>query len=248
MQSKGLPKKIYLAGPDVFKPDFPSIRDGLKALCLNIGLIALSPADGDPLECAPSEMSRQIYLQNIALIEDADIVMANVENFRGHEPDSGTMFEIGYAVARGKTVWCYNVPANSLVDQIPCDANRRDCDGYAVEDFALSRNLMLVHSSKQIVGDAEKCIQAIGDHYGLPDSLPSDFAQDKRTGDGNSMEIVGEMVQIGTLEDESDELGAVIKRLDGSLVTIKGLSMEETRFASASLFENYSITLALPSA
>lgn len=61
-------KTIYLAGPDVFKPDFVTIR------------------------------------QNIRHIEAADIVMANVQDFRGHEPDSGTVFEIGYAIGRGKAV------------------------------------------------------------------------------------------------------------------------------------------------
>jgi nucleoside 2-deoxyribosyltransferase len=159
------PKTVYLAGPDVFRPDFAAIRERLKALCRAAGLAPLSPADGDPPACDPSELSRRIYLQNIEHIEHADIVMANLENFRGHEPDSGTVFEIGYAIGRGKQVFCYNVPTLSLIEQIPCDPARRDCDGNAVEDFGWSRNLMLVHACHFVNGDARDCIEAIGAHY-----------------------------------------------------------------------------------
>lgn len=91
--------------------------------------------------------------------------MANIQNFRGHEPDSGTVFEIGYAIGRGKAVWCYNVPEISLQEQISNDHTKRDADGYAVEDFGWSRNLMLVHACKFVVGDAQRCIKEIREHY-----------------------------------------------------------------------------------
>lgn len=158
-------KTIYLAGPDVFKPDFVDVRDQLKTMCRVAGFIPFSPADGDPIICDASDLSKQIYLQNIRHIEAADIVMANVQDFRGHEPDSGTVFEIGYAIGRGKRVWCYNVPAISLIEQIDCDHERKDGDGYTVEDFGWSRNLMLVHACHFVAGDAQTCIQAISSFY-----------------------------------------------------------------------------------
>lgn len=156
---------IYLAGPDVFKPDFVKIRDHLKWLCRKLGFIPLSPADGDPIECDASELSKQIYLQNIRHIDASDIVMANVQDFRGHEPDSGTVFEIGYAVGRGKAVWCYNVPEISLLEQIRCDKDYKDCNGYAVENFGWARNMMLVHACHFVTGDAQSCVQAISHFY-----------------------------------------------------------------------------------
>src|SRR5437899_7416599 len=91
--------------------------------------------------------------------------MANVENFRGHEPDSGTVFEIGYAIGRGKVVWCYNVPSISLIEQIPCDQTHKDRDGNAVENFGLPLNLMLAHACHLVTGDAQSCIQAVVDSY-----------------------------------------------------------------------------------
>lgn len=162
-------KTIYLAGPDVFKPDFVMIRDRLKALCRTAGFHPLSPADGELIECDAADLSHRIYLQNIGHIDAADIVMANVQNFRGHEPDSGTVFEIGYAIGRGKTVWCYNVPTLSLTQQIPCDHAHKDCNGHAVEDFGWSRNLMLVHACHFVTGDAQSCLHDIGRFYQAAD-------------------------------------------------------------------------------
>ncbi|MQR02563.1 nucleoside 2-deoxyribosyltransferase [Glaciimonas soli] len=160
-----MPKIIYLAGPDVFKPDFVAIRDRLKSLCRNAGFVPLSPADGDPIDCDAAELSQQIYLQNIRHIDTADIVMANVAHFRGLEPDSGTVFEIGYAVARGKAVWCYNVPSINLIEQISYNAAHLDPDGNSVENFGLPLNLMLAHACHLVVGDARACIKAIDDFY-----------------------------------------------------------------------------------
>ncbi len=109
-------KTIYLAGPDVFKPDFVTIRDRLKTMCRANGFIPLSPADGDPIDCDASDLSRQIFLQNIRHIDAADIVMANVQDFRGHEPDSGTVFEIGYAIGRGKATETLKRDMRALFD------------------------------------------------------------------------------------------------------------------------------------
>jgi nucleoside 2-deoxyribosyltransferase len=91
-------------------------------------------------------------------------VLANVADFRGYEPDSGTCFEIGYAIARGKDVWCYHVPAVPLVAQVP-NVDGNDADGWAVEDFGLPRNLMLACSSHLVVGDARACLARMRAHY-----------------------------------------------------------------------------------
>jgi len=152
---------VYHASPDVFRRDYQAFKTAFKGLCLAAGIFPLCPADDELVDAPGKPLSLRIYEQNIALIERADIVMANVQNFRGFEPDSGTVFEIGYAIGRGKRVWCYNAPAGSLLQQIPCDSDNRDKDGYQVEDFGLSRNLMLSHACEVVAGDAKACIDAI---------------------------------------------------------------------------------------
>lgn len=152
---------IYLAGPDVFRSDYQAHKATLKALCGAAGIVLLCPADDELVEVTGKSLSLRIFEQNIALIDRADIVMANVQNFRGCEPDSGTVFEVGYAVGRGKAVWCYNAPKGALVEQVAGDVNGRDKDGYLVENFGHGRNLMLVHACRHVSGDAMVCVEAI---------------------------------------------------------------------------------------
>ncbi|MCT7297458.1 nucleoside 2-deoxyribosyltransferase [Ralstonia sp. CHL-2022] len=157
--------RLYLAGPDVFRPDPIAHGEALKTLCAEFGYIGLYPFDNTiaPQADGPATAA-EIYRQNIALIDSADAVLANVADFRGYEPDSGTCFEIGYAIARGKDVWCYNVPAVPLLGQVP-NTSGNDADGWAVEDFGLPRNLMIACSCYLVVGDVRACLERMRSHY-----------------------------------------------------------------------------------
>lgn len=95
------PRKLYLAGPDVFRADAVAHGEALKALCARYGFEGLYPLDNAlPKQLAePREQAAWIYRANIGLIERADAVLANLNFFRGAEPDSGTAFEVGYATA-----------------------------------------------------------------------------------------------------------------------------------------------------
>src|SRR3546814_16856763 len=101
-----------------------------------------------PRSLAGSELAVWIYRANIALIQKADLVAANMNAFRGAEPDSGTAFEVGYAVALGKPVWAYTDDSRPLVQQIPAirqpgGSVHTDTQGYPTEDFRLNLNLTL---------------------------------------------------------------------------------------------------------
>ena len=87
--------KIYIAGPDVFEKNAKDIGQKYKAICEKYSHTGLYPLDN---ECDSSE---EIYKGNIALINEADAVIANGNEFRG-EMDVGTAFEIGYADAARK--------------------------------------------------------------------------------------------------------------------------------------------------
>jgi nucleoside 2-deoxyribosyltransferase len=95
--------KIYLAGPDVFFDDANLRLHNKKEICHRYGHQALSPVD-TLIDCGVSNAAGIIYAGNISMIEVCDVVIANLDNFRGNEPDSGTCFEIGYAVALKKKV------------------------------------------------------------------------------------------------------------------------------------------------
>ena len=135
---------IYLAGFDVFRRDAVDRGDYLKRLCAAQGLHGMYPFDNQVEDnLAPQVMAQMICTQNLQMIRDCDAVIANLNAFRGLEPDSGTAFEIGVAFALNKPVWAYFDAPPTLREQIPHDSEGRDGEGFFIEDFGLPRNLML---------------------------------------------------------------------------------------------------------
>ncbi|MEQ5844326.1 nucleoside 2-deoxyribosyltransferase (plasmid) [Paraburkholderia acidicola] len=156
-------KRIYLAGFDVFRVDAVEHGKRLRMLCSSNGFDAIYPLDHEvPNDLPPAGQARWIYRANIEAIDAADIVMANLDDFRGPgEPDSGTAFEIGYAVARGKSVRAYTSHTSLLVERVPCEkgGHAQLCErGFAVEDYGLRHNLMLACSARIVVGGPAQCL------------------------------------------------------------------------------------------
>ncbi len=155
--------RIYLAGPDVFRPDAAAWGRHLRTLCAAHGFEGVFPLDESlPGDLgSPQAVARRIYEANIAHIDACDAVLAHLNGFRGAEPDSGTCFEVGYAVARGKPVVGYVAEGGTLAERLrrlhPGLAGPEpgiDANGWAVEDFALPLNLMLAVPCRVVVGDA----------------------------------------------------------------------------------------------
>ncbi|SES15860.1 nucleoside 2-deoxyribosyltransferase [Pseudomonas sp. NFPP19] len=158
-----MPPRIYLAGFDVFRADAPAHGEYLKQLCSAQGLHGLFPLDNQaPPRLTPEATAQWIYRQNLQMIRGCDALLANLNDFRGLEPDSGTAFEVGAAVALGKPVWAYFEGPATLRRQVPHDAAGRDAQGFAVEDFNLPRNLMLACSWSGRSSSVEAAIFDLG--------------------------------------------------------------------------------------
>ncbi|MGC4012554.1 MAG: nucleoside 2-deoxyribosyltransferase [Pseudomonas sp.] len=159
--------KLYLAGPDVFLPDAFEQGERLKALCAEFGVQGLYPLDHSVPDgiVEPVEQARWIYQANLELIRQADVVLANLNPFRGAEPDSGTAFELGYAAALGKPLFGYIDEGGSCAERMPCEWKGeepgRDRDGNQIEGFGLPLNLMLGVPAKIAVGGAREALQLI---------------------------------------------------------------------------------------
>lgn len=136
-------KKIYLAGFDVFAPDAVQRGAKMKMMCAEKGFIGCYPFDNE------AEGAQDIFAGNCRLIDEADIVIANLNPFRGKEPDSGTCFEVGYAHAKGKTVYGYVSDARTMREKL----GEADENGFSVENFGMPLNLMLCCAAKIVVGD-----------------------------------------------------------------------------------------------
>lgn len=136
-------KKVYIAGFDVFYPDAAARGAKMKMICAENGMIGLYPLDNE------ADSAEEIFRGNCALIDQADIVIANMNPFRGAEPDSGTAFEVGYACAKGKKIVLYLDDTRDMRAKL----GETDEAGFAVEDFGLPVNLMLACAATVVKGD-----------------------------------------------------------------------------------------------
>ena len=158
--------RVYLAGFDVFRRDALSHGQHLKALCQARGMIGLYPLDGQvPDELEPRAKAQWICRANMDAIRSADVVLANLNDFRGAgEPDSGTAFEVGFAAALGKPIWAYVDDNRSLHERVSVttDESAAYCaNGFLVEDFGLNMNLMLACTARIVVGGPQACLDAM---------------------------------------------------------------------------------------
>lgn len=160
--------KLYLAGPDVFRPDAAAWAGQVRELCLAAGHQALIPLDG-----AQPATAAAIYRSNLQQIAAADAVLANLNPFRGAEPDSGTCVEIGYALALGKPVIGYADDLRPLRERLRAsgpgaDGCWRDAAGDVVEDFGLPFNLMLAVPLSLVPGGIAAALRAVGEERSSP--------------------------------------------------------------------------------
>ncbi|MDX1960688.1 MAG: nucleoside 2-deoxyribosyltransferase [Leptospiraceae bacterium] len=170
-------KKIYLAGPEVFLPDATIFLEDLKKICSEHGFIGLSPFDSvlKSQNKTSLELAKEIYLGNVSLIQEADIILANCNPFRGAIVDDGTSYEIGHGFALGKKIYGYvneKMELPKVVEKkIKTFSHQSgfliDEDGYLVnENFGNTINLMLefaiLESGGELIeGDFHKAISIL---------------------------------------------------------------------------------------
>lgn len=168
--------KVYVAGPEVFRPDAAAYAQIQRNLCEQYGFVGLHPMDNnlDPGDRSMQTATR-IYRADVDQIKACDLIVANCNAFRGVPMDDGTAYELGYANALGKPAYGYVrrlIPASEFA-QTRCAFTRQpdgrllDEDGYVlVNDFGTSINLMmqcgmLETGGRLVEGGFEACLQAV---------------------------------------------------------------------------------------
>lgn len=160
---------IYIAGFDVFHSQAKQKGDEMKSICSKYGFQGLFPLDSEIKETTPIQTAREIFFGNIELIKKANIIVANLNEFRGAEPDSGTVFELGCGFALNKYLYGYiqqDVPLRKRVSQnfspaYPMLDGFYDKNGFIIENFDLPLNLMLSVPVKLVKGDFEICVNKV---------------------------------------------------------------------------------------
>jgi nucleoside 2-deoxyribosyltransferase len=146
--------KIYCAGFDVFHSKAKEIAEYQHSTCTNLGFEVLTPIDNE------ISNSQEIFEKNLEMIKNCDFMVANLNNFRGKDMDSGTAFEIGYAYSLNKPIFGYMDDTRNLIEKnndkvVTIIGN----EIYKIEDFDLPVNLMIGKSCKEIIkGSFVECL------------------------------------------------------------------------------------------
>jgi nucleoside 2-deoxyribosyltransferase len=182
---------IYLAGPEVFLPDPIAAGENKKARIEQLNaknnwpfkLKGLYPMDNEIPNFAPDfQTGLKIYHANIAQMDKAHFIAANMVRFRGPSMDVGTAFEMGYMRGLNKPVFAYydaqpfygSVEKPGLYAErvakysdVSADAPDIDAYGQSIENFQMPDNLMMV-------GALQSGIATISDDF---DSLVMQIAE-----------------------------------------------------------------------
>jgi len=141
---------IYLAGPERYDPDAAERYRKMKQICEGYGYDVLTPIDrarnetvvieGNPFQRAAIQFYR--YTQHV---RDCDIILANLNDFRGYEPNNDVSFECGMGYQLGKKLIGYMDSTTIMKKRIPnygAEREYRDECGRNAENFDYPINLM----------------------------------------------------------------------------------------------------------
>ena len=185
---------VYLAGPEVFLPNAQEAGAEKKRLIerLNasedwpVKLVGLYPLDNEIPDFAPNrDTGIRIYRANIAMMDKADAVVANMVRFRGPGMDGGTAFEMGYMRGLSKPVFAYYdaepfygaaEPAGLYPDKVRRLVGQHsedpavDVDGLLIENFGMADNLMMIGALDDAGGTLqasfEQALMRVAEHVG----------------------------------------------------------------------------------
>lgn len=140
------PKRIYLAGPEVFFPagEHQAIVAEKKRLLQEYGFEGVDPLDTELAfseNDAKPDRGHRIYQANRELMDSCDAIIANLTPFRGISADPGTVFEVGYMIGQGKPAFGFTLDSRPYRER--AGANDLDERGHTIEDFELNDNLMI---------------------------------------------------------------------------------------------------------
>lgn len=140
--------RAYLAGPDVFLPGARAHAARKVAICAEHGIEGMPPLNEDESGLASmteAEAWRAIFDKDVAMMEAADLCIANLTPFRGPSADAGTLVELGWFLGRGRPAFGYTNSATPFAERSRAHlaANPDPLPGVAVEGFGLPDNLMV---------------------------------------------------------------------------------------------------------
>src|ERR1700682_6118193 len=135
---------VYLAGPDVFLPNAVAHAARKVEICRRVGLRGLPPLNEDA-ETAATELAvwQAIYEKDVAMMEESELIIANLPPFAGPPADAGTLIEVGWFLGKGKPIFGYSNTPENFESRMRRQLGAKHAD-LGIDVFHLPDNLMIV--------------------------------------------------------------------------------------------------------
>lgn len=160
---------VYLSSFERYQDDAEKIFGRMKQICEGYGFEVYTPidkADGvrDKKTENPYMWAGQLFDNYQQHIRNCDIVIANLNDYRGYEVNNDVGFECGMAFQLGKKLYGYmdnTAPSINKIPHLGEDKEFRDHTGSNVENFNYPANLMFACSMDIFEGKFEEVIKDI---------------------------------------------------------------------------------------
>ncbi len=165
----------YLSGPERYEEGADALYKKMKEICREHGIEARTPLDetedGAALkEGNPYTQAARLFERWQKQVRDCDLVIANLNDYRGYECSNDTGFECGMAHQLGKALYGYMDDAGPMKERVPHlgeENDFRDPAGCNVENFDYPLNLMFGCSMKIFEGRFEEAVKRVAEELGL---------------------------------------------------------------------------------
>ncbi len=160
---------IYLSGFERYEADGAAAYERMKRICRSYGYEAVSPLDQAPGVDKIDTDNPYVWAANVfdnyqEQVRNCDIIIANLNDYRGYEINNDVGFECGMGFQLGKRLYGYMDHTDKLINRIPhlgAEEGYRDQTGSNVEDFDYPANLMFACSMKIFEGAFEEIIEKV---------------------------------------------------------------------------------------
>lgn len=157
---------VYLAGFERYQENGEDIFRKMKDLCRRNGLEAVCPLDQAPGVERMKTENPYVWAANVwdncqQHVRNCDLVIANLNNYRGYEISNDVAFECGMGFQLNKKLYGYMDNTDKLIHKIPHLGEKkeyRDQTGSNVENFDYPANLMFGSSMTIFQGTFEETL------------------------------------------------------------------------------------------
>ena len=157
-------ERLYLAGPECFYTNGYTLWDAMRRKAEYNGFGVTMPSDNQLDMSSPDlrDHAKAIFQNCANCMNESTAILVDLENFRGAEPDGGSIYELGMAYARGMRCYAYTrdkraltwkVQGAHLNNGIVCGPDNKPLP-YAELPFAPA----IVGACKVIEGDFDDCL------------------------------------------------------------------------------------------